>query len=514
MTTKQFASLLKNRIINDFQLNILFIKSLRTKRSLLMLAVFIYLYLMIVGQLSFYTNQIYSINLASWIPYLTFLLTHIILLYFNALMTYGEFIAFKDIHFLRSLPLSLNNLILTRFAYLYLLEALAVLLISPATLLTWAVLTGHYALAFLWWIGLSVFSPLLAIGISLLISMSAIRISQVFQSSKTAYNGINLLMMLVVSLLPIMRLLRVSQLDYSDLFGPATWLRLARLAYLPIPMSHFKSIFIWILTSLLMIIGALVILYLQFDRLTAPLNNDKSRHQAKVRNKQRLPLWVLIEKEFKLFVSLPIYFTNTAFMIIILPMSLIIFTLLPDYIRQLALVPLEGYSSYIPVIIAGIVSMTNTTTVSLSLEGKHINGLLALPVSASIIYRSKIYFNLLLFMPPTLLSSVLAINILALTGLDLLFVLLVPLIMVVFSSWLGMLLNSYFQNYLWENETQVVKQSIAVLINLLLVLGMSSLACLLISIWGNLANWLFILVLIITTLIIRQHLFQRAIHSI
>lgn len=513
MTTRHLLTLLKTRIINDLRLNRIIDKNHRTKRSLLMLAVFISLYVVIVGQLAFYTYQLQRIGLESWLPYFTFLLTHIVLVFFNAFMVYGEFMAFNDINLLRSLPMNVKGLILSRFIYLYVLEAFAVFIISPATLLSWGILSEHYLLALSWWIGLSIFAPLITIGISLIISMAAVKLSQGFQRSQTAYNWINLLVILGISLIPLFKLLKYTDVALSALFSPATWLYLARLSYLPIPMSQLQSALVWTGASILVIGLALSILYSQFDILTTPLSNTQTG-PAKVRKRQRSPIWALVVKEFKRFFSLPTYFMNTSFIMLSLPIGLITLSLLPEYIRQVALSLLNDYTAYIAIIIAGMAAMTNTTTVSLSLEGKHINWLVSLPVTFAIIYRSKVYFNLILFIPPTLLSSVLTIYAMDLVGLDRLFVLLIPLMMVIFSSWLGMLLNNYFQNYLWENETQVVKQSMAVLVNMLIILAVCAFSCWLINLWGYRASWMIIISLSIATILIRHHLTQRPIHPI
>ncbi|XJS11098.1 hypothetical protein ACF3NG_02205 [Aerococcaceae bacterium WGS1372] len=513
MTIKQCFALMKVRLTNELKLNTIFNNNHRTNRSIAMFVGIILLYITILGQLGFYSYQLNQTGLGTWLPYLTFLLVHLSLLYFNAFMMYGEFFAFKDIDLLRSLPISLMGLIISRFTYLYLLESLALLLISPGILFTWGILSSRYSETVFWWLALGLFAPLLTIGISLIVSMVAIRFSQLLSQSKAAYNLINLLIIFFVSALPIIKTLQWTKVNWGELFGPRIWLLLARFQTFQIPMSQRKSIVAWIGASILIIIVALVSFHRYFDQLTVSLINQPTQ-QRKAETKQRTQLQSMIIKEFRLFFSLPVYFMNTAFMMISLPIGLIALILLPEYLRQIVISGLRDYMAYLAIILAGLVSITNTTAVSLSLEGKHINWLLSLPISPSMIYRSKVYFNLILFIPPTLLSSLLTIYILKLEGTDLVFTLLIPLTMVIFSSWLGILLNSYFQNFLWDNEAQVVKQSVAVIVNLLVIFGVCTLAWVMVSALDDWGSWLLVVSLATATYGIKQLVYQQAIQSI
>lgn len=513
MRANQMKTLIKTRFINEFKLNRIFNKSIRTKRSIGMLLLFLYVYLMIAGQLAFYIYQLYQINAGAWIPFLIFLVSHLVLLYLNAFMAYNEFIAFKDFPLLGSLPISRKGLLVSRFLYLYLMDSIGVFLVISPSFITWAILSGRYVSALSWILLISLVSPLLAIGVTLIISMVTVRISRSFQQSQTAYNIINLIVVIILSTIPLLMSLRFMNITVSDLFGPRTWLLLARFQSFQIPMSQTSSIIRWMGLSVVIILLAMFILYKNFDQLSfALVNHSGSRKRAQL--KEHSILQALIFKEFRLFLSLPIYFMNTAFMIISLPIGLLALMIVPDTISQLVVAEINDYIPYIAIILGGMLALTNTTSVSLSLEGKHINLLLSLPIERAMIYKGKVYFNLLLFLPPSLLSSLMIIWILNLEGVALLFTILIPFVLVVFSSWVGMLMNSFFQNYLWDNENQVVKQSMAVLLNILVIFGVCLLGWLMETAWPVYGSWSFTLVVGLATVVVIRLLNKRPIKAI
>ncbi|MEB2589825.1 permease, partial [Bacillus cereus] len=113
-----------------------------------------------------------------------------------------------------------------------------------------------------------------------------------------------------------------------------------------------------------------------------------------------------------------------------------------------------------PFAIAAAISMTCTTCVSLSLEGKNVWIIKSLPIAPKMIYDSKILMNLSLSIPASLISAVLLIIGLKLDVWSSLFIVITPITYSLFSAVWGIFINNRFGYYDWVSETQVVKQSI------------------------------------------------------
>lgn len=175
----------------------------------------------------------------------------------------------------------------------------------------------------------------------------------------------------------------------------------------------------------------------------------------------------MIIKEFKKYFSVPIYAVNTG----LGPVILLILGIASFFFKQdiqsflaemmAADLPLEPL---ILILFGFSIVMTYTPAISLSLEGKNFWILKSLPIEPRTIMISKILFNLCLIVPIALLSlGMLTINL----SLDLWTVIVMAYVVLALASLSG-LINAYTNLYLpkfeFQNEVEVVKQSIASLL--------------------------------------------------
>ena len=514
MNIKVVRALLKARYTNEFKLNQLFNKTHRNIQAMMMPISLIIIIFAIAVPVALFTHEIAMIGLEQWIPILFWLVCHIVLLVFNAFIVYPNFFDFQDFGLLRSLPIKLSTIIFSRFLFWYLIEVIIVAIVIFPALVVAGYTTSQIPLALSWLVMLSLIAPAVTLAVSLVVCIIAVKISQLFKQSKTVYNSVNLVMILLIATAPVITTGQFMQLDLSDIFsGTNIIYLLIRLENITVPFTDATSVFSWVLISLVVVTLTLSYVVFDFNRLNVSLEN-RSIHEHKVQNKQRSMMSALIHKELKLFLNVSIYLLNTAFMIISVPIAVVVLFFLPVSTVDLILLGLKDYLPLLPIIMGGILSMTNTTSVSLSLEGKHINLLKSLPVSSEQIYKSKVYFNHMLFIPPTLFSCLMVIFILKLQLFDAVFLVVIPVLMVIFSGWLGMLFNSLFQKYLWDNETQVVKQSIAVLLNILTVIALSFAGAYAVMVWSSLGDWLFIGLIILLTCVAKILLYKQPIKSI
>lgn len=118
----------------------------------------------------------------------------------------------------------------------------------------------------------------------------------------------------------------------------------------------------------------------------------------------------------------------------------------------------------IPFVLAITFGIMPTTAVSISMEGKNWWLIKSLPISFRMVLDAKILMNLLLAVPFYLVAEILAVMALQPSASELFWLLLVPLVVLLFSSVFGMTVNLCFPVLDWENEISVVKQSAASLL--------------------------------------------------
>jgi len=111
-------------------------------------------------------------------------------------------------------------------------------------------------------------------------------------------------------------------------------------------------------------------------------------------------------------------------------------------------------------------SLTSTTSSSISIEGKQFWILKSLPCSEKKVFFAKIFVNLFITVPFLVVDIIIAIVALKISVLHALFVFLIPLLLLLFTSFTGLYVNLLFPRFDYENDTKVVKQSISVLVSM------------------------------------------------
>jgi len=169
--------------------------------------------------------------------------------------------------------------------------------------------------------------------------------------------------------------------------------------------------------------------------------------------KQSAPLKALYLKEIRRFITCAIYAVNQGFGAALIVVSGI----------ALALADLSwatGYFEYmhcVPFVMALIVSLTSTTCVSLSLEGKYRWIVCSVPVSAKTVFDSKIAVHLTVYLPACLAGGALWARALKPGAAMSICMIAVPAVYTTFAAVAGMYINVRYPKYDWASEYYCVK---------------------------------------------------------
>jgi ABC-2 type transport system permease protein len=116
----------------------------------------------------------------------------------------------------------------------------------------------------------------------------------------------------------------------------------------------------------------------------------------------------------------------------------------------------ENSTAYV---IAAMVCMTNTATVSLALEGKNIWLIKSLPIPPKILYDSYLLTNLTFTVPTSIVCSVLLSISLKTDVTQTILIILTPLIFSLFTAVAGIYIGNRMAYYDWQEETRLIKAS-------------------------------------------------------
>jgi len=421
-----------------------------------------------------------SIGLSRIIPAYAFTLTSLIVMFFTIIKASGTLFAFKDYDMLMALPVQTTTIITSRFLLMYGMNALCSIVIMLPMGVAYSIWAHPHMIFYVMWLIAIFVTPLVPMTIAAVIGaiISAI-------SSRSKHTNVVSILLSFVLLIAFMGVgmnagtMNVSQIDVRKLAALGEMLseKMNQIYFLTGIMD--KAIRQYNIILFLAFILISVAWYYVFVKIVSikykAINTGITSHQTKSNYKlQSLkvtsPLKALYLKEMKRFFSSYIYVMNLGVgAMMLLVASIACFVLGIDKMQQIIGIPgiRTIIANFMPFMISGLLAMTCTTAVSLSLEGKNLWILQSSPLDAATIYRSKIAVNVTLLLPISLVSSLLMSLCLNADIMLTVWMFVTPLVYVGFTSVWGIFINLKMPNYTWESEVTVIKQSMASMLGIL-----------------------------------------------
>ncbi len=437
-------------------------------RYLLLCGVCFFLLLMVTGYIGGLVYGLCYLGMSRIVPACLVAISSALILVFGFFRAGNSVFGRRGYDLLCSMPVKPGSIVISRFLGLYVEDLILTALIFLPGLAVYGVCVrpgiGFYFLAALG----SVFLPAIPLVISLLLGTLILAVSSRVRHKSQMQTA--LMLVLVIGLLigsciipstaenwtidQLASLADTAGKQLQSLYPPALWLSdallegsVAGLTLFVIVSAAMTAVAVWMATAL-------------FHSIVQGLQAHSASHNYRMqRLKQQGLLKALYLRELRRYFSSSIYVTNT----IIGPvlgcmMSLALLIAGPDSLNTL-LPGMPELNALIPYVYAGVACMMNTTSVSISMEGRQFWIVKSLPIPTKTLLDSKLLLNLTLLLPSYVLSEVFLILSLKPDFGDLLALLLIPLSMMLLSVVLGITVNLKLHSFDWEKQEQVVKQS-------------------------------------------------------
>ena len=463
------------------------------RNTLILLIVFLILGLMIMLYAAGGALGLIYMKLDKLIGPVSLTVTSMITLFFTMLKTNGILFGYKNYDTLASLPVKTKDLVASRFMQLYIPNLLFSILIMLPMGIVYGILCKMSFLFYIFWILSIPVAPLIPTTIAAILGVLIMAISSRMRHPQaiSAFLSILLIVGIFVGtgfLGNASTEMQFTQLDAVQIMQLER--ASEKVLFTLYPVSYiFQQVLIGELIPaiqyLILFIGGSYVWYLLFIKLTikyyTKLQNSLTAHVKKHNTKelkkngiynQKKPIITIFNKEWKRFLSSNIYLMNMGCGIIMVVILCFALVFIPqDKIMEILemqntgtpiTIPLtEMIRSLAPFLVAGILGMSCSSCCSLSLEGKSIEMLKALPIEPATLYKGKMLMNLTLLLPVSLLCSLALSLRYGTSALQVFMIFAVPLAFSCFTSVWGMFANIHFPNYSWENEAIPVKQSAA-----------------------------------------------------
>lgn len=421
------------------------------------------------------------------IPGFALTMVSLVTLFFSFVKTGGYLFAFQDYDMLMSLPLSVKTIVTGKFLYMYLnnlLFSLAVMLPMGSAYFIYSgslSFTGKAA-ACLMWIVAAVLAPLLPMTIASFFGTIASAIGS--KSRFKVLVQVVFMMIFLCGLIALNIFLNTMEIGNNGEFihQIEDFTRVVQQQ-----MHRFYPISALFDTAvnnqgILEFLGFVVLsfgVYYLFVVLaakkyrainTALMSKGKKTVYHMKEQKGHSVITAMVYKEWKRMLSSAPYLLNIGVgMLLAVVASVVCLTvgksMLMENEKVFKIIWECRYCA--PFMAAVFLTMSCTTSVSLSLEGKNLWILLSLPVSWKTILKSKMAFNMVFLLPAAFICTVCLGITLQLDALSFLLFFVVLVSVISFSTVIGMFFNICFQKYQWENEVEVVKQGMSVSLGIL-----------------------------------------------
>lgn len=229
-----------------------------------------------------------------------------------------------------------------------------------------------------------------------------------------------------------------------------------------------------IVTAVAAVLLALVWLLMSHSFIgiaTASQKSSQKKYEG-AKAKRRSARSALLAKEIGRLFSSANYLLNCGMGMILSPIFAVILCLRGGELVELLELVLPNSGGLVAVILSAVAcalaAMNDMVVPSVSLEGKNLWILQSLPISAADVLTAKISVQVIFTSVPVLLLSVIGAVVCRLGVWESLMLIVLPQTFVILAALLGMVLGLKMPNLNWTSEIVVVKQSLGVLLAILI----------------------------------------------
>ncbi len=436
-------------------------------RYKMLFVVWLFLIGMVFAYVGALVYALCQLGLSAIAPAYLTVIASLLILMFGIFSAGHRIFAPKGYDILASLPVKPSAIVISRFLSLYLEDlVLALVIMLPGTAVYGFCCRPGF-LYYLFSLLSTVCIPAIPLVISTAIGTLITSISSRMKSKSLVQTILSVL--LVVGVLTVSFRMESAASNFSpeafaalvqhigDLLGriylPAIWMGNAMLH------GSVGNLALFTFVSLATAVLTVWIVAKCYRRVQQHLHSFAASHDYKISTLESRSLHkALLVREAKRYFSSSIYVTNTIIGPILgAVMAVSIWVVGLDTV-QTAL-PGIDLSCLLPFAFAAVFCMMTTSSTAISMEGKHFWVIKSLPIPTKAWLDSKILLNLLLMLPFYAISAVALALAAKPDFLQLIWLLLIPAVIIVFSVVFGITVNLKLHSFDWDKEETIVKQS-------------------------------------------------------
>ena len=484
--------LVKNRLIAQIGINVFrYEKDTHKRNSKITTTAAIILCLIVLAGYSGAMAYGYAyLGLTELIPGIALVISSLFTLFFTMFKANGELFGFKDYDMVMSLPVPIRTIINSRFINMYIWNTFIALLVMLPMGIVYAWFTkpalGFYAM------GLAgiFLACLIPTTIAAIIGAAITAVSSKFRYASAAATILSIIFVILIMVLPMIatssdnglgRMLdsKTGNIDIQAFSAMVPAISDTMNKVYPPAKLFTEGVVNGNIGSFILFAGIsigwyalfVLLLSIKYRQINTALTSRISRADYKLETLyQGSMLSALYKKTIMRILKSTICATNLLIgcvLAVLLAVGMMIAG--PEKVLQSldmsdSMNIIKSAACYV---LAAMVCMTNTSAVSLALEGKNIWLIKSLPISPKVLYDSYLLTNLTFTVPTSIVCSVLFSISLKTGFIGTVLMILTPLVFSVFTAVAGIFIGNRMAYYDWQEEVQLIKQSMMSMIGLL-----------------------------------------------
>ena len=486
-----FLSLLKIQFISLLSTNKLLKKFGKKNATLILTGFGVLAFALIFGLGYFYSWTILMVsNPVEYLPSMLSLAVFVSLI-FSFATTGLSLYAYKDYELLSSMPIKTHHIVLSKLVVTYLLDLIfTIIILASATLCFFVeggiaifdagLISGSVFLYLLKLFAMAIFSPAFSMVVSIVVGFVLSLISSKF--NKRALVQTILMLVLAAGIVSVSFLNPEAMMGQTALFNKVFFL--SKMVVKGTTDILYALLFIGIMVLSFAVV--VTVICLTYNKMHAILKAYKKSSGFKFEKYvSQGQFKVLVKKEIKTLLSIPMYAANTLMGSVMAIVLVIAIMFLPnteigktmfEQAPELQQMMSQSMPALINVIVAFSLSISPISAVSIAVEGKYFYLMKTWPISTKQFVKAKLSLNYIFAVIPAVIIAIVSIFIA--DGVSWIIILESALCIVLYplvSGNIGMLANLFIPNLKWENINQAVKQSPSLLISVFYGMGVSAL---------------------------------------
>ena len=435
------------------------------------------LWVLLIAMGCFYVSMLaygyVMIGLADVLPMYLTAISGLVIFFFTILKAGSVIFQKNSYEILCSMPISQTAIVVSRFLGMYLGNAILSLVVMIPGMAVYAYFQKPgFDFYFFGTFG-TLFLPLLPMTIATVFGALITAVSSRMKHTSMVRTILSVLLVLAImvgssALTQVEGEITIEMLqDLSGIvekiigrmYPPAVWLGKAMTEGRLVQAGLYFGI------SVLCFLVMIVLVSKNFQKICQRLYSTNAKHDYQMSHlKRNSVLETLYKKELKRYFSSSIYVTNTIIgPIMMVLLSAAVLFMDTGELSEILLMT-DRLVDLMPFAMAATSCLMTTTSTSISLEGKEWWIVKSLPIGAKELFDSKMLVNLTIILPFYMISEILLMIGLRPGVMDAIWMIILPLILILFACVFGITINLLFPVFQWENDVTVVKQSASAMI--------------------------------------------------